>query len=124
MAGGRRAGCRTTAGAFRRSAVQDPERRDALEAELILDALEEEVLPLYYGRDESGVPGAWVRTQQARHDRRVIPRFNMRRVLFDYTQGLYLPAAAQYRKLAANAFAGARTLAEWKQRVRAGVAAA
>jgi len=27
--------------------VQDPERRDALEAELILGTLEEEVLPLY-----------------------------------------------------------------------------
>ena len=48
----------------------------------------------------------------------VIPRFNMRRVLFDYTQGLYRPAAAQYRRLAADAFTGARTLAEWKQRVR------
>ncbi len=28
--------------------VHDPERRDALEAELILDALEEEIIPLYY----------------------------------------------------------------------------
>jgi starch phosphorylase len=49
----------------------------------------------------------------------VIPRFNMRRVLFDYTQGLYTPAAAQYRRLAADGFTGARSLAEWKQRVRA-----
>ena len=42
----------------------------------------------------------------------------MRRVLFDYTQGLYRPAAAQYRRLAADGFTGARTLADWKQRVR------
>ena len=42
----------------------------------------------------------------------------MRRVLFDYTQGLYQPAAAQYRRLAANGFTGARALADWKQRVR------
>jgi starch phosphorylase len=49
----------------------------------------------------------------------VIPRFNMRRVLFDYTQGLYRPAAAQYRRLADNAFTGARTLADFRQRVRA-----
>jgi starch phosphorylase len=48
----------------------------------------------------------------------VIPRFNMDRVLFDYTRGLYQPAAQQYRKLAADGFAGARQLAEWKQRVR------
>jgi glycogen phosphorylase len=99
------------------ASVQDPERRDALEAELILGALEEEVVPLYYGRDEAGMPGSWVRFSK-RAMMSVIPRFNMRRVLFDYTQGLYRPAAAQSRRLAADGFTGARTLAEWKQRVR------
>jgi starch phosphorylase len=101
------------------ASVQDPERRDALEAELILGALEEEVVPLYYARDEAGVPADWVRW--SKHAMKsVIPRFNMRRVLFDYTQGLYEPAAAQARKLAASGFTGARTLADWKQRVRQG----
>jgi glycogen phosphorylase len=99
------------------AAVQDPERRDALEADLILGTLEEEVLPLYYVRDEGGCPRAWVR-QSKRAMMSVIPRFNMRRVLFDYTQGLYLPAASHYRRLAEDEFTGARTLAEWKQRVR------
>jgi glycogen phosphorylase len=98
--------------------VQDPERRDVLEAELILAALEEEVLPLYYDRDAADVPRAWV-ARSKRAMASVIPRFNMRRVLYDYTQGLYQPAAAQYRRLAADAYTGARTLAEWKQRVRA-----
>jgi starch phosphorylase len=100
------------------AAVQDPERRDTLEAELILGTLEEEVLPLYYVRDEGGCPRAWVR-QSKRAMMSVIPRFNMRRVLFDYTQGLYLPAASQYRRLADDDFTGARALADWKQRVRA-----
>ena len=99
------------------ASVQDPERRDALEAELILGTLEEEVLPLYYVRDADNCPHAWVRYSK-RAMMSVIPRFNMRRVLFDYTQGLYLPAATQYRRLAADSFTGARTLAEWKQRVR------
>ena len=98
--------------------VQDPERRDALEAELILGTLAEEVLPLYYTRDEGGCPRAWVKRSK-RAMMSVIPRFNMRRVLFDYTRGLYLPAAGQYRRLAADGFTGARTLADWKQRVRA-----
>jgi glycogen phosphorylase len=99
------------------ASVQDPERRDALEAELILGTLEEEVLPLYYGADPAGCPAGWVRRSK-RAMMTVIPRFNMRRVLFDYTQGLYLPAATQYRRLAQDGFAGARTLADWKQRVR------
>jgi starch phosphorylase len=97
--------------------VQDPERRDALEAELILGMLEEEVLPLYYARDENHCPRDWVKRSK-RAMMTVIPRFNMRRVLFDYTRGLYVPAAAHYRRLAADGFTGARTLADWKQRVR------
>ena len=36
----------------------------------------------------------------------------MDRVLYDYTRGLYVPAAAHYRRLAADGFTGARTLAE------------
>ena len=97
--------------------VQDPERRDALEAELIFDTLEEEVLPLYYACNEEGYSSEWVRRSK-RAMVTVIPQFNMRRVLFDYTQGLYQPAARQYQRLAADRFAGANVLAEWKQRVR------
>ncbi|MBV8741351.1 MAG: alpha-glucan family phosphorylase [Sinobacteraceae bacterium] len=97
--------------------AQDPERRDALEAEMIYDTLEEEVTALYYDRGPQGYSHEWV-TRSKRAMSTVIPRFNMDRVLFDYTRGLYQPAARQYVKLAANGFAGARQLAEWKQRVR------
>jgi starch phosphorylase len=72
---------------------------------------------LYYVRDEAGCPAAWVKRSK-RAMMTVIPRFNMRRVLFDYSQGLYQPAAAQYRRLAHDGFSGARVLAEWKTRVR------
>src|SRR6267378_2782559 len=99
--------------------VQDPERRDALEAELILGTLEEEVLPLYYARDDSGYPGAWVKRSK-RAMMTVIPGFNMRRVLFDYTQGLYQPAVAHYRRLANDAFSGARTRLPVRERGRPG----
>ncbi len=98
--------------------VADPGRRDALEADMILDTLAEEVLPLYYDKTCPACPPEWVRRSK-RAMMTVIPRFNMRRVLFDYTRGLYQPAAAQYRRLAADGFTGARTLADWKQRVRA-----
>jgi glycogen phosphorylase len=98
--------------------VADPGRRDALEADMILDTLTEEVLPLYYDKSSPACPPEWVRRSK-RAMMTVIPRFNMRRVLFDYTRGLYQPAVAQYRRLAADGFTGARTLADWKQRVRA-----
>ncbi|HYB65319.1 MAG TPA: alpha-glucan family phosphorylase, partial [Steroidobacteraceae bacterium] len=98
--------------------VADPERRDVLEADLILDTIAEEAMPLYYDKTFPACPPEWVRRSK-RAMMTVIPRFNMRRVLFDYTRGLYRPAVAQYRRLAADGFTGARTLADWKQRVRA-----
>jgi starch phosphorylase len=76
-------------------------------------------VPLYYTRGEHGVPSEWVRRCK-RAMMTVIPRFNMRRTVADYARGIYLPAAAQGARLAAEDFAGARTLAQWKARVRRG----
>jgi starch phosphorylase len=97
--------------------VQDPGRRDALEAELIFDTIEEDVLPLYYCRNGSDFSSEWVRRSK-RAMSTVIPRFNTRRMVYDYARGVYHPAARHRSKLAAQQFAGAKLLAEWKQRVR------
>jgi len=97
--------------------VSDPERRDALEAELILDTLEEEVVPLYYARNSHGYSPEWVRRSK-RAMMTIIPQFSTRRMLQDYVQGLYAPAARQYQRLAEREYTGARALADWKQRVR------
>ena len=106
--------------------VQDPGRRDALEAELIFDTIEEEVLPLYYGRRSEdrrrGNGGGDYSPEWVRRSKRamatVIPAFNTRRMVYDYLRGVYQPAASHYKKLASQDFAGARLLADWKQRVR------
>src|SRR5688572_3695549 len=97
--------------------VQDPERRDTLEAELIFDTLEEETVPLYYSRNADGYSSEWVRRCK-RAMSTVVPRFNMRRAVYDYAQGIYYPLARHGQRLAEQDFAGARTLADWKQRVR------
>ncbi len=97
--------------------VQDPHRRDQIEAQLLLETIEGDVVPLYYERGDPDFPGEWVRRCK-RAMMSVIPRFNMRRVVADYARGIYLPAAAQGARLAAHEGAGARTLAAWKETVR------
>jgi starch phosphorylase len=83
----------------------------------MLDAIEEEVVPLYYARNASGISTEWVR--RCKHAMAtVIPSFNMRRTVGDYANGLYKPAAAQGAQLLANQAAGAAGLAAWKKRVR------
>ena len=97
--------------------VQDAERRDALDADLMLDTLEEEVVPLYYARGTQGYSPEWVRRCR-RAMMTVIPQFNMRRMIIDYDRGLYQSAARQHALVSGDNDAGARALAIWKQRVR------
>jgi len=97
--------------------ASDEGRRDWLDASAILDAIEEEIVPLYYARQASGLAPEWIR--RCRHAMAsVIPRFNMRRAVGDYAAGLYAPAAAHARQLLDNRCAGAANLAVWKKRVR------
>ncbi|HMD58505.1 MAG TPA: alpha-glucan family phosphorylase [Steroidobacteraceae bacterium] len=97
--------------------TQEGERRDAFDAEAMLDALEEEVVPLYYARNAEGYSPEWVRRCK-RAMMTVIPQFSMGRVVTDYARGIYLPAAAQHAAVADHDDAGARALSQWKHRVR------
>jgi starch phosphorylase len=49
----------------------------------------------------------------------ILPSFNNERVLHDYLQQFYVPAANQGRTAAAHGFRVARDLAAWKTKVRA-----
>jgi glycogen phosphorylase len=99
------------------SDAQDVERRDALDAAAMLDAIEEEVVPLYYARNEEGFSPEWVRRCK-RAMMSVIPDFNMGRVVQDYAKGLYFPAAQQHERLMREGISAPTQLASWKQRVR------
>ncbi len=100
------------------SEVADEGRRDALDAAAMLDALEEEVVPLYYARNAEGYSPEWVRRCK-RAMATVVPDFNMGRVVQDYAQGLYYPAALHHQRLMRGGPPAATALAAWKAAVRA-----
>jgi starch phosphorylase len=99
------------------SDAQDAERRDALDSAAMLDAIEEEVVPLYYARNQEGYSPEWVRRCK-RAMMTVIPHFNMGRVVQDYARGVYYPAAQHHQRLMQGGAAAATQLSGWKQRVR------
>jgi starch phosphorylase len=70
----------------------DPAVQHGRDAEALFRLLEEQVVPLFYERDESGIPRAWL--QRVKHSIRTLAwRFNADRMVMDYTRDLYLPAA-------------------------------
>ena len=96
--------------------VVDPERRDELEAAALYDLVEKSVAPRFYDRDAGGVPTRWV--QMVRHTLKTLgPKVLASRMVADYVQQLYAPAASSSRRLTADHFAAARELAAWRTRV-------
>jgi starch phosphorylase len=87
---------------------------DAAEAEALYTILEREVAPAFYTRDEHGVPTAWVAKMRASMGR-LAPQFSTNRVVREYTETYYLPAAASYRARAADRGALGVRLAAWRQ---------
>jgi starch phosphorylase len=67
--------------------------QDKRDAEDLFRLLEEEVVPLYYdNRNSTGIPRCWV-NRMKQSIRTLAWRFNADRMLQDYVQHLYLPAA-------------------------------
>jgi starch phosphorylase len=97
--------------------VQDPARRDELEASALYELLAKSVGPLFYEADDAGVPHGWV--QMLRHNLRTLgPLVQADRMVSDYVKNLYAPAAASSRALVSDGNTAARDLATWKSRVR------
>jgi starch phosphorylase len=65
---------------------------DARDGEDLYRVLKEEVVPLYYERDQDGLPRGWVRRMK-RTIRTLGWRFNAARMVMDYTQKCHIPAA-------------------------------
>jgi len=98
--------------------VEDNDRRDDIEATALYDLIENEVAPRFYDHDADGVPVRWI--EMVRHTLKSLgPKVLATRMVRDYVDGLYTPAAGTARALNHD-FAGARELAVWKQRVAAG----
>ncbi len=77
--------------------MDDEARRDDLEAAALYDLLEHAVTPKFYERDEHGVPTRWV--EMVRHTLQVLgPKVLASRMVRDYTEKYYLPAARSLRQ--------------------------
>ncbi|HVG06797.1 MAG TPA: alpha-glucan family phosphorylase [Thermoanaerobaculia bacterium] len=71
---------------------KNPDIHDQRDAEALFETLEREVVPLYYDRDAEGIPRAWIRRVK-RAIRTLAWRYNADRMVKDYVEECYLPAA-------------------------------
>jgi starch phosphorylase len=68
------------------------DEQDAADAESLYEILENEIVPLFYDRDENYIPRGWL--QRVKESIRTLaPMFSTRRMVKEYTTEMYVPAA-------------------------------
>lgn len=96
--------------------IKDQEIRDKLEANELYDLLENEIIPLYYNRDQSDLPYNWIlRMRNSIHD--VSKEFNIHRMLKDYISRFYLSGARNISMLTTDNNKNMKVILEKKKAI-------
>jgi starch phosphorylase len=93
------------------------EMQDDVESRDLYDMLEQQIVPLFYDRDDHGVPRHWV-ARMKNCISTLAPAFNANRMAQEYAEKFYVPALERSRMLAANNLEKAVALAHQKYRLR------
>ena len=98
--------------------VFEQDRRDDVEAHALYDLIQYQVAPRFYTRNSTGVPTRWV--EMVKHTLSTLgPKVLATRMVYDYVDTLYAPAAASAARVTADGFAAAKQLAAWRSEVLA-----
>ena len=92
------------------------EYQDQLDAAMIYETLEEEIVPLFYDRDDTGVPQKWIEYIK-KNIAEVSHRFTTARMLDEYFEKFYNKMYERRKLLMDKEFLKLHNLAAWKHRI-------
>ncbi|WP_027084543.1 alpha-glucan family phosphorylase [Cohnella panacarvi] len=95
----------------------DREYQSKQDSEALYRLLEEEIVPLFYKRDDQKLPAEWVNFMKESICS-LAPVFNTHRMINDYRRTMYVPASERGRRFAADRFEIASKVAAYKQFIR------
>jgi starch phosphorylase len=96
--------------AIGRNRQPNEDEQDRLDAEELYSVLEQQVVPAFYDRDASGVPRAWV-DRMRRSMAELTTQYSASRMVRDYLEKAYFPAAKALKERVANNGARAKEMA-------------
>ena len=118
MAGGAKVTTATTAGrSAPRSRTAPSNFQSEVDAGSLYQLLENQIIPLYYAKPDGKLPLAWLQLMRE-SIRSVTPVFNTHRMVKEYTERLYIPAAKAHAGIRADGCAAATELSQWKAQMR------
>jgi starch phosphorylase len=95
---------------------EDADYQDKVDASALFNLLEREIAPRFYDRSEGPVPRRWI--ERIKASITSLGEFvTAKRMVRDYVERFYDPAAAQGDGMAADGYARARALGGWKRNI-------
>ncbi len=95
---------------------ENQEYQNQLDAEMIYEMLENEIVPLFYKRDENNIPREWIQYIK-KAVAQIAPEFTTARMLDDYIDKFYNKMALRKAELKKNDYAMAKDISVWKKRI-------
>jgi len=97
---------------------QDQKYQDELDAETIYNTFENEIIPLYFNRNQKDVPTEWI--QYMKNDlMQITPFYTMKRMLDDYFRQYYRKLIDRTNWMRADRYKKAFEIVEWKRNIEA-----
>ena len=93
------------------------EFQNEVDASSLYQLLENQIVPLYYAKPDGKLPLAWLQLMRE-SIRSVTPIFNTQRMVKEYTEQLYIPAARSYENFSRNGCGAATHVSQWKTQIR------
>ena len=82
----------------------------------LYEILENQIIPMFYDRDQNGIPHAWISTIK-NSIAQIAPNYVTSRMIYDYLKQYYKPLAIRYNQIIADDYAKAAQLASWKKQI-------
>ncbi|HOP07065.1 MAG TPA: alpha-glucan family phosphorylase [candidate division Zixibacteria bacterium] len=94
------------------------ETQDHLESEMLYSTIEREIVPVFYDRNEIGLPTRWIAKMKA-SIKMAGSRFSTQRMMVDYVRDTYRPAIEAAERMRANDFILTREVTKWLDKLNA-----
>lgn len=95
---------------------ENQEYQNQLDSEMIYEMIENEIVPLFYKRDDDGVPREWIQYIK-KSIAQIAPEFTTARMLDDYISKFYNKMAQRKLLLKENDYAIVKEISVWKKRI-------
>ncbi len=87
--------------------------QDNADSESIYDTLEKQIIPLYYERNENGIPYKWTALMKE-SIKSLVYQYSTHRMVQEYTEKMYMPSMVRLDNIHSSNYSLSRDLTSWK----------